>query len=129
MEYKYTADGKKVVIVGALNSKETIVQEVYVSDGSEIPAGEHFVAKTLLDAPAETYKSKEEKRLEESIARKQTELSRLEKEVAQFNEKCVKSMEAKLKWINGITEEEVKNVFDAIVEYITGKNCNGCPPN
>jgi len=121
MEYKYTPDGKKVVVIGALNSKETIVQEIYVVDGSEIPAGEHFIARSLLDAPAETYQSKEEKRLIESIERKKAELSKLEKEVAQFNEKCVKAMETKLKWINGITEEEVKNVFDMIVEYITGK--------
>lgn len=29
-EYRYTSDGKKVVIVGKLNSKETIVQEIFV---------------------------------------------------------------------------------------------------
>ena len=55
MGYKFTADGKKVVVVGALNAKETIVQEIFVTDGTEFPAGEHFVVKTLLDAPAETY--------------------------------------------------------------------------
>lgn len=120
MDYKYTTDGKKVVVIGALNSKETIVQEIYVVDGSEIPAGEHFIAKSLLDAPAETYQRKEEKRLTESIERQKAELAKIEKQVAQFREKSVKSMEAKLKWIDGICEDEVKNVFDMIVGYITG---------
>lgn len=120
MDYKYTTDGKKVVVIGALNSKETIVQEIYIVDGSEIPAGEHFIAKSLLDAPAETYKSKEEKRLTESIERQKAELAKMEKLVAQFRERCVKSMEVKLRWIDNITEPEVKNVITAITDYITG---------
>lgn len=120
MEYKYTTDGKKVVVIGALNSKETIVQEIYVVDGSEIPAGEHFIAKSLLDAPAETYQRKEEKRLTESIERQKAELAKMEKQVAQFRERCVKSMEVKLRWINDITEPAVKNVITAITDYITG---------
>jgi hypothetical protein len=44
-EIKFTADGKKVVVIGSLNSQEKIVQEIFVFDGSEIPSGEHFVVK------------------------------------------------------------------------------------
>ncbi len=39
---KYTTDGKKVVVLGNLNSQEKIVQEVFVVDGSEIPSGEDY---------------------------------------------------------------------------------------
>ena len=47
-EFKYTAQGKKVRIMGKLNSTEYIVQEVFVDDkGNEIPAGENFVTKNL----------------------------------------------------------------------------------
>jgi len=38
MSHKFTTDGKKVVVIGALNTKETIVQEVFVIDGTEFPA-------------------------------------------------------------------------------------------
>lgn len=120
MDYKYTPDGKKVVVIGALNSKETIVQEIYVVDGSEIPAGEHFVAKSLLDAPAETWKSREEIRISEALEKKNAELQALKQEVSQFTENCVKAMKAKLEWINGITEPEVKKIIEMITNYITG---------
>lgn len=61
---KYTTDGKKVAIVGKLNSEETIVQEIYVrEDGSELPQGENFVVKSLLDEPAETWHEKKIKKL------------------------------------------------------------------
>ena len=57
-DIKYTNDGKKVLIVGKLNSQETIVQEIFVSAGQEIPSGENFVVKSLHDAPAESWKEK-----------------------------------------------------------------------
>jgi len=63
-EMKYTQDGKKVIVIGKLNSTEWIVQEMFVSEGVEVPGGEQFVAKTLLDKPAETYR---EKRIHELI--------------------------------------------------------------
>jgi len=58
---KYTASGNKVIVVGKLNNQETIVQKIFVSEGNEIPAGENFIVKTLLDAPAETWKEKKMK--------------------------------------------------------------------
>jgi hypothetical protein len=81
MSHKFTADGRKVAVVGALNAKETIVQEIFVTDGTEFPAGEHFVVKTLLDAPAETYKAKEERRVLESIKTLEGTKARLEAEI------------------------------------------------
>lgn len=69
MEQKFLSDGRKVVVVGQLNNTEWIVQEVFVSSaGDEIPSGERFVTKSLHDAPVETWKNKEEKKLEASLA-------------------------------------------------------------
>ena len=62
---KYTTDGKKVVVLGNLNSQEKIVQEVFVVDGSEIPSGEHFIVKSLHDATAISWKEKRLQEIEE----------------------------------------------------------------
>lgn len=62
MEYKYTADGRKVLVEGKLNSEQTIVREICVSGNDEFPHGEKFVVSKLFDKPAKTWK---EARLEE----------------------------------------------------------------
>jgi hypothetical protein len=73
---KFTKDGRKVAILGKLNNNETIVQEIFVADdGSEFPGGENFVVTTLLDKPAESWKEKKVRELEE---RYETERRRLE---------------------------------------------------
>lgn len=62
---KYTTDGRKVVVIGDLNQTEKIVQEIFVTkDGDEIPSGERFVVKSLLDAPAKSWKEQELIKLE-----------------------------------------------------------------
>ena len=61
-DYKYTNDGKKVVVVGNLNSQEIIVQEIFCANGSEFPSGENFIVKSLHDEPCISW---EEKRLKE----------------------------------------------------------------
>ena len=62
-ELKYLPNGKKVAVIGMLNNVEHIVQEIFVTeDGSEIPSGEKFTTKNLLDEPAISYQKKEEKR-------------------------------------------------------------------
>lgn len=64
--FKYTTDGRKVVIIGDLNQSEKIVQEIFVTDdGSEIPAGEKFTVKSLLDQPAKSWKEQKLKEIEE----------------------------------------------------------------
>jgi hypothetical protein len=50
---------KKVVVVGKLNNQETIVQEVFVVDGNEIPSGENFVVKSLHDSPSVSWQETE----------------------------------------------------------------------
>lgn len=79
-DIKFTNDGKKVVVVGKLNSQETIVQEIFVSAGQEIPSGENFVVKSLHDAPSESWK---EKNLRELEARYEKQKKDLEQEIDQ----------------------------------------------
>ena len=120
MVYKFTADGKKVAIIGALNTKETIVQEIFVTDGTEFPAGEHFVVKTLLDAPAETYQSRQKRKEEETLARLKSECSRISAEIAGFRT-AQAAAASKIKWIKGINDAEVERIFESIQAAVCGE--------
>lgn len=83
-EYKYTKDMKKVVVVGPLNSKETIVQEIYVSEnGDEIPGGEKFVVDQLFDKPIKSWH--------------QCKIERLNKVLKDVKSNCEKENEILLK--------------------------------
>jgi len=73
---KYTSDGKKVLVVGKLNAEQTIVQEIFVSNGQEIPSGENFVVKSLHDQPAESWKEKSLRELEERYSKQKAKLER-----------------------------------------------------
>lgn len=66
---KYTSDGKKVSVLGKLNSAQYIVQEIFIVDGQEVPSGENFVVTSLHDAPAESHKEKRLRELEERAAK------------------------------------------------------------
>ena len=65
LNIKYTTDGRKVLVVGKLNSEQHIVQEIFISNGQEVPSGENFVVSSLHDAPAESWKDKNLRELEE----------------------------------------------------------------
>jgi len=120
MNYKFTADGKKVVIIGPLNTRETIVQEIFVADGEEFPAGEHFIVKTLLDKPAETWRAKEERRAKESVEMSQKECRNLEVKISNY-QFAAKAAAEKVKWIQGIKEPEVERVYENIKSVICGE--------
>ncbi len=44
-----------------------IVQEIFISNGNEIPSGENFVVKSLHDAPAVSWKENDLKKLDQLI--------------------------------------------------------------
>lgn len=93
-DIKYTNDGKKVIVVGKLNSQETIVQEIFVSAGQEIPSGENFVVKSLHEAPAESWK---EKNLRELEARYDSDRKKLQAQIDdQERRLCLERDKAKL---------------------------------
>ncbi len=73
-DIKYTSDGKKVLVVGKLNAQQTIVQEIFVSAGREIPSGENFVVTSLHDKPAESWKEKNLRELEQRYERNKKKL-------------------------------------------------------
>ncbi len=120
MSYKFTSDGRRVAIIGVLNTKETIVQEIFVTDGTEFPAGEHFIVRTLLDNPAETYKVRREREVEESIKKLEKERDRLLAEIDVFKFKA-SAATAKIKWVEEIAEPEVREVFDNIKAILCGE--------
>lgn len=74
--YKFTTEGKKVLVVGKLNAQQSIVQEVFISNGQEIPSGENFVVTSLHDAPVESWKEKNLRELEERYERNTKEMER-----------------------------------------------------
>lgn len=94
METKFLSDGRKVVVCGKINQTEYIVQEVFVTkDGSEIPSGENFTAKSLHDMPVESYAVRESRRLEDIIKGLKQERDKLDKDVANLKQKRIASAE------------------------------------
>ncbi|WBV60265.1 hypothetical protein PFY12_14650 [Chryseobacterium camelliae] len=122
-EIKYTTDGKKVIVVGNLNSQEKIVQEIFMVNGNEIPSGENFVVKSLHDAPAISWKESKLKELE----------SRYEKDKKYWDFKIENlnrdkrivydSLSARVKWLRNIAKEpreaELKKVINQIADFLS----------
>lgn len=120
-EIKFTTDGKKVVVIGNLNSIEKIVQEVYVIDGSEIPSGEHFVVKTLHDAPAVSWKESELKRIEGIYESKKktmnSEIDRLETSYRTQRD----LLRNKLNYAGKVLKNISPDSFNTLVAYLTNE--------
>jgi hypothetical protein len=113
---KYTTDGKKVIVLGNLNSTEKIVQEIFIIDGSEIPSGEHFVVKSLHDAPAMSWMEKRAKELEARCERIYSEHKKLEEE---FYSKT-KVIKAKLSFIEKLETNLSEDKLKQLIDFISG---------
>lgn len=113
---KYTTDGKKVIVLGNLNSTEKIVQEIFIIDGSEIPSGEHFVVKSLHDAPAMSWMEKHTKELEARCERTTLKYKELEKE---FYSKT-KVIKAKLSFIEKLKTNFSEDKLKQLIDFISG---------
>lgn len=120
-EIKFTTDGKKVVVIGSLNSQEKIVQEIFVIGGSEIPSGEHFVVKSLHDAPAVSWKESELKKLEARYNKEskqyEDELQRLHKSYKERSQE----LRAKLNYCGLALKNVNEDSFNTLIDYITGE--------
>lgn len=120
MTFKYTTDGKKVVIIGNLNSQEKIVQEVFIVNGNEVPSGENFVVKSLHDAPAISWKEKNTLELEERYSKvKET----YDKQMNELNSKLRTQRELltdKLIHVGRILKNVSENSFTTLVDYLNG---------
>lgn len=120
-EIKFTTDGKKVVVIGSLNSQEKIVQEIFIVDGSEIPSGEHFVVKCLHEAPSVSWKENDLKKLEERYERESKQYkSEIEKKYNEYKEKS-KELRAKLIYIGAALRNANVKSFETLVDFITGE--------
>jgi hypothetical protein len=118
---KYTTDGKKVAIVGKLNNTETIVQEIYVSDGNEIPAGENFIVKTLLDKPAVSWK---EKNLADLEARYQSEKADIERRTKGLKEALraqIPILRGKIKNLQGFCSSATAKELERLESFLAGE--------
>jgi hypothetical protein len=118
---KYTSDGKKVVVIGKLNSNETIVQEIFVTkDGHELPGGENFVVRVLLDEPAkswlETEMIKIKNNYNNTTSKYSKELEELERNYREKNTLLRAKLEAVGKTLKNVSEES----FNTIIDYLTG---------
>ena len=120
MEIKYTTDGKKVIVIGSLNSQEKIVQEIFIVDGGEIPSGEHFVVKSLHDAPAVSWKEKNLKELEEKYEKLKFEYDNNIKVLNNKlrNESSV--LKLKLQSLTKLSENIKPESFNRILDFMSG---------
>lgn len=116
---KYTTDGKKVVVIGNLNSKETIVQEIFVSDGSEIPSGEQFIVKSLHDKPAESWKEREIKKINNRYNELKNEVELKSKRLRQKRKQFDDLIKKTSLYERYIDEELFKEIIDFIRGDIT----------
>lgn len=119
---KYTADGKKVSVVGKLNNSEYIVQEIYVSGGSEIPAGENFVVRSLLDEPAVSWKEKHIADTEKNFERRQIELSSKSEKLSRDMRLAHQKAEARIKALSEfLHEDQSAGPIQRIYDFLAGK--------
>lgn len=120
MEIKYTSDGKKVVVIGNLNSQEKIVQEIFVVNNQEVPSGENFVVKSLHDAPAISWKEKNIKEIEDNYEFKKKkytdELDRLKRDYDVRS----KELKHKIEYAGAALKNVSPESFQTFVDVLTG---------
>lgn len=131
-DIKYTNDGKKVLIVGKLNSQETIVQEIFISSGQEIPSGENFVVKSLHDAPAESWKEKNirelEARYDSSRKKWEAEIDQQGRRLSMIKEKAKLHADALFKFVDKADSESMQLLKKVMSGQITHIFVSGYSP-
>jgi len=123
-ELKYTIDGKKVVVIGELNQTEKIVQEIFVTEsGDEIPQGERFVVKSLLDEPAKSWKETNLEKLEAQYDKDKKEWDDKIERVIREKSLVYSSLSERVKWLRAIAKEpreaEFKKIINTIADFFT----------
>jgi hypothetical protein len=120
MEIKYTTDGRKVCVVGSLNAQEKIVQEIFISNGSEIPSGENFVVKSLHDAPAKSWKQTELEKIEKEY---ETTRPRQQKEIEEWTRKHrsqLDDIKARIEYVTKVGKNISPESFQPLIDFLTG---------
>jgi len=115
---KYTSEGKKVVVIGVLNSTDTIVQEIFVTnDGAEIPSGEQFIVKSLHDELVETWQSKNEKKLEGIRKQQEREWEIRKKELSKARQIAA----ATIKSLKRLASKAAQEQLDTLEAFVAGE--------
>ncbi|WP_284464863.1 hypothetical protein [Chryseobacterium sp.] len=117
-EFKYTTDGKKVIVIGNLNSQEKIVQEIFIVNGNEIPSGENFVVKSLHDAPAVSWKETELKKIEDRYEKEKKEWDLKIERLNQDRRLAYDSLSARAKWLRNVAKEPRSEDFKKVINHI-----------
>lgn len=123
---KYTTDGKKVVVIGDLNQTEKIVQEIFVTNnGDEIPSGERFVVKSLLDEPSKSWKEKMLEQIEKDYTTKTCEWELKIKSLNKEKNREYKLIESEVKWLKNVAkqpiEKQIKDIINTLTIFISDK--------
>ena len=122
METKYTDDGKKVVVIGNLNSQEKIVQEVFITNGGgELPSGDNFVVKSLHDVPVISWKEKRLKDMDDTYAKRADEYDRTLRTLESNYYKQRDILSAKTDYLRSVVNHISLEAFDMVTNYLLGK--------
>jgi hypothetical protein len=121
---KYTTDGKKVVVIGDLNQTDKIVQEIFVTEqGDEIPQGERFVVKSLLDTPSKSWKEKSLEELEAKYEKEKKYWNDLTESVSKEKRNAYDALKERVKWLKSVAKEprteEFKRIINTISDFLS----------
>ncbi len=116
--YKYTKDGKKVIVIGQLNNQETIVQEIFIVEGQEIPGGENFVVIGLLDKPGVSWKENKITSLEERYTKADKEYDNKMDELRKKERIVLKAVEYKLSALSKTIDNISMEAFDMVGKFL-----------
>lgn len=118
-EFKYTTDGRKVVVIGNLNSQEKIVQEIFVSNGIEIPSGENFVVKSLHDSPSKSWKELEVEKINSSYEKTKNQYNLELKRLRDAYRKECSELREKIKYTANAVKNVSEDSFNTLLMFLT----------
>lgn len=120
---KYTTDGKKVVVIGDLNQTDKIVQEIFVTEnGDEIPQGERFIEKNLLDTPMKSWKEKQLEKLEQEFNKAEKEWYEKIKRIKNEKSNIYKSLSDRVNWLKGVAKtgnKEFEKAINIVADFLS----------
>lgn len=119
---KYTADGKKVSLIGSINSSQLVVQEIFIKeDGSEIPGGENFIVTKVFDEPVKSWKESKLEKLEREYDERKKEAYAKIDELKKQHRKEADTIKKKIEYLRKVKPEAVKEAVDRIIKFIGGE--------
>ncbi len=107
-----------------MNQTDKIVQEIFVTEnGDEIPQGERFVERNLLDAPAQSWKEKKLKELEERYDKESAEWDRNIRRMVDEKKRTYDALSARVKWLREVAkeprDEQFKKVINLLADFLS----------